>query len=164
MKKTTLALTGSLLIAAAVAGGVALANSGDWGDRAERRQEMINMIFERADTNKDGAIDRAEMEAAKKARFAAMDADGDGSISLDEMKASAAARSADRAERRFQRMDANGDGALDEAELVSARGRRHNLDEMFNRLDADDDGKVTREEAEKVRFRHGRGRGDSGDD
>jgi hypothetical protein len=40
------------------------------------------------DTNKDNAVDKAEFDAANKARFDGMDTNKDGKISADEMKKS----------------------------------------------------------------------------
>lgn len=43
--------------------------------------------FGKADTNGDGAISKAEFNAAKDAKFAKKDANGDGKITKDEAKA-----------------------------------------------------------------------------
>ena len=55
---------------------------------------IMSGLFKQADLNKDGTISEAEHEAAttkmadkRRARFAAMDANGDGAVSQEEAKA-----------------------------------------------------------------------------
>jgi len=80
-----------------------------------------------ADANDDGAVSRAEMEAALEtaiaertelmrermtSRFDAMDADGDGVVTAEEVAGQA-----------FDRMDRDGDGFISEDEAGPKRGR-----------------------------------------
>lgn len=88
----------------------------------------------RVDTNKDGAIDAGEREAAKAAwmekkkdrggkerhhgkgkgdRFAEVDVNADGRLDAGELRAATEAKVA----KMIERFDANGDGVLDQAEL-----------------------------------------------
>lgn len=100
----------------------------------------------RADTNRDGAITRAEMLADADARFVAMDTDKDGKVTAAERDA---ARAAMRAQRRNgngggprggggfgMRGDPDGDGALTRAEAAQRAGAR------FDRLDTNRDGRL----------------------
>ena len=48
--------------------------------------------FKDADTNKDGALDKAEFQAMHDKQFTEMDANKDGKLSKDEMKAAHKAR------------------------------------------------------------------------
>ncbi len=69
--------------------------------------------FDRLDTNKDGVITRAEMEARRAERFAKIDTNGDGIISLEEFNA--------RAEARFTRADKDGNGEITKQEFITAK-------------------------------------------
>lgn len=129
--------------------GVAAYASGD-NHRGEKRAERIDHMFEVLDANADGAIDKAEVESAKDARFAAADTNSDGTLTVSELEAAAAKRAEKRVARMVERLDANQDGALDTEEFAAAakkRGSGHGA-KMFKRFDADGDGRVTREEAD----------------
>ncbi|MGR3760205.1 EF-hand domain-containing protein [Roseobacteraceae bacterium NS-SX3] len=130
--------------ASLIGAGAALAQPG-FGPHGAR------MSFEEIDSDGNGEISKAEMEAVKEARFAAADANGDGKLSLEEMQAQGAKRAAERAERMLKRLDSDGDGALSLAELPSPR--RHG--DMFTRIDADGSGGVSKEEFEAMREHRG---------
>ncbi|MCR5878875.1 hypothetical protein [Phenylobacterium sp. J367] len=51
-----------------------------------RQAQRTERMFARLDTNKDGAITKAELDAASKARFEKADANKDGVLSGDELK------------------------------------------------------------------------------
>ena len=137
------AVIGALSVPALVGSlsGPALAQSGD-----DRLGKALQGLVDVLDLNKDGTIDRAELDAAKGGGAArdgsataaapetpaqpkdesARDGEGDGSVSRQEFLA--------KAERRFARMDVNGDGRLDEAEREArhrkwGRGWRHDREE-----------------------------------
>jgi Ca2+-binding EF-hand superfamily protein len=100
----------------------------------------------------DGAVTRADAEAAIAGQFALIDADGDGYITQDEMKAHQDARRAEMQERRAERaaarwaeLDTDGDGRLSLAEYTAARIK------PFDRIDANNDGVVTADEIEAMR-------------
>lgn len=144
----------TLGLAIALAGGMSLTTAvsaeghGDRGDRGPAP-------FEMADSDGDGALTLAELQAAAAARFAETDANSDGAISAEEMLA-ARDRDSGRAERRAKRMierrDANDDGLLQFSEMYDAE----RAGERFAKADANSDGKLTKDEAGKMRGgRHG---------
>ncbi len=69
--------------------------------------------FDRLDTNKDGVITQAEMEARRAERFAKIDANGDGMISAEEFSA--------RAKAHFTRADEDGNGEITKQEFIAAK-------------------------------------------
>ncbi len=78
------------------------------GDKGGKKGAM----FEKHDTNADGAISKAEFLAHAEARFDKMDADGNGEVSKDEAKAAHEAKREKRKERkekRKERKDASGE-------------------------------------------------------
>src|SRR5690606_37663422 len=106
--------------------------------------------FATLDTDADGKITMAELEALRVERQKAMDPDGDGFITLEEMKAHAAAEAVKRAEamvdRMFTRMDADKDGKLSAAEALSGPMAGGGFERMFGRVDRDGDGGISQEE------------------
>ena len=133
------------------------------GDRMARGEKMVEQL----DTNGDGAVSKAEVDASRAAAFAAADTNGDGGVSQAEVLAYQEAQRAERRAAReaemFARADTNGDGVLGPDEF----GPR--VDRMFEALDKDDDGMITAEEREEAREswreRRGerrRGRGEGG--
>ena len=110
------------------------------------------------DTNGDGDISKAEIEAHRAAMFAEADTNSDGALSPEEMiahhEAKMAERKAKMQARMFAKMDADGDGAISVEEFDSRPMRG------FDRLDADDDGVITEEEraAAKSRWEERRGK------
>lgn len=106
-----------------------------------------------ADTNKDGALDFAEMQARRGdltiEQFNAMDKDHNGLVTRDEMRAAAKARMDARAAERFKKLDANGDGGVTQAEIDAAR--KQGEAERFKRLDTNGDGKLSQAEMEAGR-------------
>jgi Ca2+-binding EF-hand superfamily protein len=135
-----------LMLSAAVP---ALADFGPWAD---------------ADTNKDGAIDRAEFDAQRAAHFKTADADADGFVTAEEMKAFFEAQRAkmeaqhgDMGAKFLQRFDADKDGKISASEWPS-KGRM-----TFADVDANADGAVTADELAKMRKPHdGKGEGGKG--
>ena len=69
-------MTGIILTAAALTATEALAHGKGGGQR---------MNFEQLDTNSDGQISRAELQAQRAERFRAADTDGDGQLSAAEI-------------------------------------------------------------------------------
>jgi hypothetical protein len=98
----------------------------------------------RYDTNKDGAVDRAEWTAAQEARFKRLDANGDGKLTQDELFARTPAagssvlptdRQMQRQSAYFQRLDADKEGTVTLAEFMLQ------ADSNFARCDLDNDGR-----------------------
>jgi Ca2+-binding EF-hand superfamily protein len=144
-----LALMGSL------GASVALAERGMGG--GEGRGAMMMQQFDTIDADKDGKISIAELEAHRKAEFAAADANGDGALSADELQAQMQARMlAARSARMIENMDDDGNGTLSEAEMGEGP-----IAANFARIDTDNDGMISKEEAEAAR-EHRRKRGDRG--
>lgn len=112
------------------------------------------------DSNGDGVVTRAEVDADVAKRFARLDVNKDGKVDKADREAAKAAREAARAARgregrsRLMRADADGDGAITLTEMRAAAGR------MFDRADADKDGKLT--EAERQALRAARRGGEGG--
>ena len=127
--------------------------------------------FARLDTNKDGSISKAEMDAVMAKRqaakfdpskmFARVDGNKDGKVTPAEMqaawatRASAKGKSAGKApdfKPLFARADTNKDGAISLAEYsaVPHPGGKPNGGGMMNRADLNKDGKVTLAEAQQL--------------
>ena len=119
-----------------LAAGVAIAQEADGADPRAAMREML----QKADSNKDGAIDRGEFAAVRQSRFGEMDRDGDGKVTKAEMEARAAERAAERGGRLFARADADGDGAISKAEFEATEMR------MFERMDRNGDGRLSPED------------------
>ena len=120
--------------------------------------------FATLDTDSDGALTMAELEARGNARFADADTDGDGALSAEELVAQHTANAEERVARMITRMDTNEDGILQMDELKPRGGAR--FERMFERMDADKDGVLSEEEfaavqdrmQERAGGRHERGR------
>lgn len=78
----------------------------------------------RADTDGDSRISQAEFVGARLQRLTALDADRDGSVTAEERRAVRQARSAQRADARFDRLDANDDGSISRAEFDARKETR----------------------------------------
>lgn len=146
-------LLGGVAALLTVAAGVAIAAPGD--------------RFGRLDTDGNGSVTLAEMNAKAADRFARLDADKDGFVTPAELQARHAKRGGDHAGKghgrgrdgadhgrhharrdpaeRFAARDADKDGRLSLAEFQAGGEKR------FARLDADRNGGVTREEMTKAR-------------
>ncbi len=77
MKRSSL-IAGTALVAVALSSVAVLAH--DRGDRQGRGEGRIETMLERFDTNGDGAITMAEIEAAGVERFNTADTNGDGQL------------------------------------------------------------------------------------
>lgn len=87
-----------------------------------------------ADANGDGAISRAEAQAARAAMFDRLDANHDGVLSSDEINAGSGAEGGGRMmSMMLSRADSNGDGRVSREEFLSRPQR------LFDRFDANHD-------------------------
>lgn len=171
MKKTILALTSIGLLA----GTAAIAQAADRGAGPTTRAEVTQKTaerFKKMDLNGDGVVDLTDGELRRKQMLARIDTDGNGAISKAEREAAREARQVKRAEWReergiedkardgkrgkrgmrgmrggnrgqmggggmMMRADANGDGRLTLAELQSHALAR------FDRVDTNSDGTIS---------------------
>lgn len=107
-------------------------------------------LFDRADANHDGRLDKTEIAAARGRLFDRLDRNGDGSLDPAELQAAgqrseaASARVqavAARRLERLQRLDTDGDGSVSRTEYMAGGA-------AFARLDRDGDGVLSRQEVE----------------
>lgn len=110
----------------------------------------IQQHFDELDTNKDGSLDKQELQAARAKHggrggpgmVARLDKNGDGKVSKDEAPA--------RMQQHFEQVDANKDGYVEQSELQAAHARRGQQggpgQGRMAHLDADKDGKVSQAE------------------
>lgn len=116
--------------------------------------------FETLDSDGNGEVTKAEMQAQAAARFSGADTDGDGKLSTEELTAASQARISERVAQMLGRFDEDGDGALSMAEMPKPR---RNLDRMFDVIDADDSGAISKAEFDEARAwmgeRHRGGKG-----
>lgn len=102
-----------------------------------------------ADTNKDGALDKAEMRAMQDKKFDEMDTNHDGKLSKDEMKAcerhphdAKSKAMHEKHSKEFDAADPDHDGTLTKEEAK----KLPNVAAHFDLIDTDKDGTVDREE------------------
>ncbi|MDA8747641.1 EF-hand domain-containing protein [Litoreibacter sp.] len=144
MTKTT-TLTKSLLLAA----GVAVLLSPTTGfAKGEGRGHGPRISFEALDTDANGEVTKAEMEAAADARFAKSDINSDGFLTKDELGQDANKRATKRIDRMFEHRDANNDGKLSTQELRPSDERAA---ERFARVDTDNSGGISKDEFEAAK-------------
>ena len=114
-------------------------------EKPARTSSAVPRGLMRYDTNKDGAVDRAEWKAAQEARFKQLDANGDGKLTQDELFARTPAvgnsvlptdRQAQRQSSYFQLLDTNKDGVVTLAEFMAQAERN------FARCDLNKDGRI----------------------
>lgn len=139
---TAIALLGSVFATAA------LAERGPGGEGSHGgRGEMLLEIFDGVDTDGDGKLTEAELEAHRTAMFTAADTNADGMLSAEELSARQLTHFngmlAERTARMIENRDNNGDGSLSLAEMDEGPGQRH-----FARIDTDNDGAISKAEAE----------------
>ena len=110
-------------------------------------------LLREVDTDRDGRMTQAEIDAAVNARFTRFDADGNGRLSLDEFNALWAdvTRPA-AAVRAFQFMDPNGDASVTKAEVEERTGR------LVQRFDRNGDGALSMQDRGGRGGPHGPGR------
>lgn len=112
-----------------------------WAQREGALDVLLAM-----DRNGDGAVTRAEAQAARAAMFDRLDADDDGYLTETERSAGG-----DRMRRGMARADADNDGRISRAEAMGQPYRG------FDRVDRDHDGVISAQEIETVRALMGGG-------
>ena len=117
--------------------------AGQWiGRRAAR---FIRMF----DTDGNGTVSIAEIEAEQKRVLAASDLDGDGALSVDEFRRRGRLIRSLGASSLFDMLDANGDRKVTADEIAAPSAR------WFKRYDADADGAIAAGELPKPRWHRG---------
>ncbi|MBL9054018.1 MAG: EF-hand domain-containing protein [Tabrizicola sp.] len=143
----------------------AWAETGPGGDDGHgHRGAKLLELFDSVDTDKDGKLSLAELEAHRSARFAAADTNGDGAIDVDELAAHELAEFQEKLAKRVQHMidnkDNDGNGSLSADEIGKGPA-----EENFARIDTDNDGAISKEEAEaalKHRMKRAHGEAEDG--
>ncbi|WP_373635275.1 EF-hand domain-containing protein [Yoonia sp. SS1-5] len=113
--------------------------------------------FATLDSNGDGALSLAEIQARGQMRFDEADSNADGALSAEELAAASARNATERSARMLERLDANGDGLLQRDEMQPRGGDR--AAKMFERVDADGDGQLSEAEFDAAKARWGNRRG-----
>ena len=155
-------LTLAVLCAFAATGAAAQGTGAAAGPQPTTRADVTRQLdesFARVDANKDGSVDRGEIEAielkaaqqaqaslqAKLAQeFASLDSDKNGQLSLAEFQAGARIRATPKPDAALQRLDSNKDGKISPAEY-----RARTL-AGFDRVDANKDGTLSVDEQNKA--------------
>lgn len=107
-------------------------------------------VFDTIDTDGDGFVSRAEMDAARLERFMALDRNGDGQVDRSELMVGPGqgrkGYTAEQTQAVLASYDHDGDGIITLEEVTEAIERLN----VFSGLDTDGDGTLTREEAAGV--------------
>jgi Ca2+-binding EF-hand superfamily protein len=122
-----------------------LAACSDDGPKLEPRERPVPFhpgveLLERYDSDHDGTVTRAEMEAGLKAEFAAADKNHDGRLDEDETRAVNEARWGEGLSTTSTLVDWNHDGFVDFQEFANTARS------LFDQLDRNGDGKLTPDE------------------
>ena len=130
--------------ALAVAGGVFLVGTSfagrGFGHHGGMMGPLGHEMLANVDTNSDGALSQAEIDAAIDARFAEFDANKDMNLSLDEFQALWVEITRPISVRAFQFLDPNGDASIAKAELDDRFGT------LVARFDQNDDGALSHDD------------------
>lgn len=155
MKRTRF-IAGIVVIATSVVAVGAYAQSAakQQGQGAESGKHGKKMSFEVLDTDGNGEITLEELQNRSKDRFSETDTNQDGMLSAAELEAHAQKKTSERVAMMIERHDTDGDSLLTIEEMPgSGRGEA-----MFARVDLDDDGIITQEEFEQAKS-HRKGHG-----
>jgi EF-hand domain pair/EF hand len=125
----------------------AVANGGGWGGWHGRGGPAAITMIEGFDTNDDGKVTQAEIDAARKDRLTRFDRDGNGALNLDEYAALWADAMRRSMVRQFQANDRDGDASVTVEEFTVR------YENAVRDLDRDGDGELTSDELRR------RGRG-----
>ncbi|WP_181699719.1 EF-hand domain-containing protein [Chthonobacter albigriseus] len=139
-------LTWTAVVVAAFAATIPVANADMGGNRHGREHGgrhgggMAMMMMERFDTDKDGKITQAEIDAVQTERFKAATADGNQTLSIAEFEPLFNQERREQMVRAFQRLDADGDGQVTREEFDDRTAG------MVARMDRNNDGALSRED------------------
>lgn len=134
-RHTGLKLAAALGVLMVVLGGVAMAGAG----------KKHGAMFDHVDANDDGKLSQEELQPFANKRFARFDTDKDGVVTAAEIDAHLMKRMEKRRQKLLKRFDGDGDGTITQAEFSTQ------VSQMFARVDADEDGVISRSEAMKMR-------------
>ena len=155
--KIIAAATAATVVAGLAFAGQSVAQRAHGGGMGMLRGLGAEQVMREVDTDRDGRITQAEIDAAVNARFARFDADSNGRLSLDEFGALWADITRPAAVRAFQFMDPDGDSAITKAEVDERFGR------LVQRFDRDGDGALSpQDRGPRDRGPHDRGPHDRG--
>ena len=133
----TLTFVSLLALGTALVGGARAQTTTDTTIQKHHGQKA-GMRFDAMDTNKDGALDKSEVNSKTGGRLAKafdeIDSNKDGKVTKDEIKAGWQARSAERQAKRLARIDTDKDGKVSWAESEAQAKAR------FDKADANHDG------------------------
>lgn len=107
------------------------------------RGEIFANLITRIDTDGNGAITQAEIDAFRAAQLAAADVSKDGALSVDEFETIYQEFVRPRMVDAFQDLDADGDGAVTTTELDARFGS------IVERMDQNDDGALDEDDARR---------------
>lgn len=110
-------------------------------------------LFDRFDTDKDGAVTQSEIDEARAGTMARFDTNKDGTLSLSEYEALWMEKMRERMVNSFQRLDRDGDATVTAEEFTKP------MRNIVSWIDSDGDGKVTRQEMKKMHTYGGHRRG-----
>lgn len=119
--------------------------------------DRVDWVFKRADTNQNGKIEKSESRLPAQ-KFELFDTNKDGALTRAELKAGMTRFRQARTpgSQMFARLDGNKDGKITRAEADQASAAR------FASMDTNKDGVVTREEAQAAMPQLNKGRGQRG--
>ena len=142
-KKVKIALVAGLAAIAGAGTLVAAAHADGWGRHHGGHGGMMRMFWERYDTNEDGKITQAEIDANRTEWHGKFDADKNGTLSLKEFEALWLEARRREMVREFQRFDKDGDAGLTLDEYKKPLSR------FVENQDRNGDGALTKEDRRK---------------
>ena len=163
--KIILASTAVVLVLATVAGVSKARDSYRHGYMGHDRHGMATKMFDRFDTDGNGAISKTEVDGVRKSEMSKHDANNDGKLGLEEFEGLWVGYMRERMVDHFQRLDADGDALVTDEEISKP------LNRIMSWLDRNDDDTLTRDELRRkghhmggMKYRFGRDDDDDDDD